>query len=741
MSMGWNLSLPRIHAGDIFLPREVAGLYELAYNLWWTWNPEARRLFNRLHPRAWATYRNPVQVLLAVDRDHWRELLEDETFMGMYSLVLRRFERYLSQRDVSWFAQTYGNETPACVAYFCMEYGLHQSLALYSGGLGVLAGDHLKSASDLGVPLVGVGLLYQHGYFSQTIDADGRQQHIYPEYDFQRLPIRPAAGTTGRSVLVPVPFPDREIWAMVWIAQVGRIPLVLLDTDVPQNDSADRLITNILYTPGREMRLAQELILGIGGVRALEALGLEPAVWHLNEGHSALLQFERIRREMKTRGTSFEEAVAAVRQHTVFTTHTPVPAGHEEFDRGLVERYLAPLFVDLGVESDRWLALGNANGSEVPTRFNLTALALRTSCRRNGVSKINAEVAREMWQGLLPETLPEEERLTWITNGVHPSTWIGAEMRELLARHFGDRWIEVLTSEESGSALEKIPDEELWEAHSAQKQRLGRFLRARLRKQFSRHGLSPDQLRAIERMFDPKVLTIGFARRFATYKRAGLLFRDLERLKAILSHADRPIQVVLSGKAHPADREGQELIQRIFELSRSEQLLGRIFFVEDYDMRVARMLVQGSDVWLNTPRPPLEASGTSGMKAGMNGALNCSVGDGWWPEAYDGKNGWLLPSEAQQGEDGERDSRDAQNLYRLLEEEIAPLFYQRDQAGLPRAWIARMRHAIATIGRGFSSDRMVRQYTERTYRPLASSGKGPRIPEAQAETAVRNAVV
>ncbi len=733
----WPKGLPRLHVGDIHLPREVSGLYELAYNLWWSWSPEARRLFNRLDPRAWATYRNPVQVLLAVDRDHWRELLEDETFMGMYSLVIRKFERYLEGRASSWFAETYGSFDDSCVAYFCMEYGLHQSLALYSGGLGVLAGDHLKSASDLGVPLVGVGLLYLHGYFSQTIDADGRQQHIYPEYDFQRLPLRPAAGPTGRSVLVSVPFPDREIWAMVWIAQVGRVPLVLLDTDVPQNDSADRLITNILYTPGREMRLAQELVLGVGGVRAIEALGLQPRVWHLNEGHSALLQLERIRQTMKTRGRTFQEAVAEVRQQTVFTTHTPVPAGHEEFDRDLVERYVSPLLSESGVDLDRWLSLGSVDGDRAPSRFNLTALALRTSCRRNGVSKINAGVAKRMWAELVSDSLPPDEQLTWITNGVHPSSWIGPEIRELLARVFGERWFEFLNGPHAEAALARVADEEIWEAHMAQKQRLGRFLRARLRNQFSRHGLSPDELRALERMFDPAVLTLGFARRFATYKRAGLLFTDLDRLQQILSNPERPVQVVLSGKAHPADREGQELIQNIFKLSRSEGLQGKIFFVEDYDMRVGRMLVQGSDVWLNTPRPPLEASGTSGMKAAMNGALNCSVGDGWWPEAYDGENGWLLPSAAHDGENGELDATDAQALYRLLEEEIAPLFYERDQDGPPRRWIARMRHGMATIGRGFSSDRMVREYVERAYWPLAG-GRQPSVepdlvPERQLE--------
>lgn len=717
MTPAWK-KIPRLHVGDIDLPREVAGLYDLAYNLWWTWTPEARRLFSLLGGRAWSTYRNPVEVLITFDRGHWPELLEDDAFLGVYHSVTQKLERYLEGGDETWFDRAGAAAAAGPIAYFCMEYGLHQALPLYSGGLGVLAGDHLKSASDLGLPLVGVGLLYRHGYFSQSIDADGRQQHSYPEHDFSRLPILRAAGPTGRGVVVTVPFPDREIQAQVWIAQVGRVPLVLLDTDVPQNDSADRLITSMLYTAGREMRLAQEIVLGIGGARALEALAIEPAVWHLNEGHSSLLQFERIRRAMAENGRDLEAALADVRRHTVFTTHTPVPAGNEAFDQPLVRRYFDGWWAALGVPAERWTQLGNNDHGEPGQPFNLTALAVRTSARINGVSKLNAEVAAKMWLHLLPESLPAEERMQAITNGVHAPTWTGVELQELFARWFGEAWPRVLGSETGRVAVVEGRDEDLWLAHMAQKRRLARFLRARLRNQFARHGLSPDELRVVERMFDPEVLTIGFARRFATYKRAGLLFSDLIRLRRLVAHPERPVQILLAGKAHPADKQGQELIQHLFQLSQSEQLEGRVFFVEDYDLRVGRKLVQGVDVWMNTPRRPMEASGTSGMKAAMNGALNCSIADGWWPEGFDGHNGWVIAGKECPGDDAAQDREDASALYHLLEEEIVPAFYERDEKGLPRRWIARMKEAIATITPRFSSDRMVRDYTERAYLPL-----------------------
>jgi starch phosphorylase len=729
MKREW-MDLPKLHIADIELPREVAKLYDLAYNLWWTWTPRARELFSMIDSRAWATYRNPVQLLINVDRHHWQEKLDAEQFLESYHRVVQTFDRYLQETDESWFARTFPR-AHGPIAYFCMEFGLHQSLALYSGGLGVLAGDHLKSASDLGLPFVGVGLLYRNGYFRQTIDADGRQQHIYPDYDFTRLPIRPAAGPTGRGVFVTVPLPGRELQVQVWIAEVGRVPLVLLDTDVPQNDAADRPITSTLYTQGREMRLAQEIVLGVGGARALEALGIEPRVWHMNEGHSAFLQFERLRLRLSAGEGDLASIVADLRRHTAFTTHTPVPAGNESFEAPMVRKYFGSWWEALGVPEETWMALGHTETGEPVQAFNMTALALRSSSRVNGVSKINAEVSAKIWRHLLPDSVPAEERIRAITNGVHPSTWLGQELQELFGRWFGERWSSLLGSETGRMAILEGPDAELWEAHLAQKRRLARFLRARLRMQFARHGLSPDELRTVEKMFDPEALTIGFARRFATYKRAGLLFSDLHRLRQLVANDSRPVQILLAGKAHPADKAGQELIQHLFQLSRSDKLEGRVFFVEDYDMRVGRMLTQGVDVWLNTPRRPLEASGTSGMKAAMNGALNCSIADGWWPEGFDGVNGWVIGGKDAGSDEAAQDREDGLALYHLLEEQIVPLFYDRDEKGLPREWIGRMKEAIAGITPRFSSHRMVRDYCETAYVPLM--GPIPSQPDAETE--------
>lgn len=715
------MQIPCLHISGIELPIEFRRLYDMAYNYWWSWTPRARRLFAAIDSRAWAIYRNPLQMLINLDPSLWSELHEDSTFVQLYESVAAEFERYLDPAADTWFRRAHPGHAGGPFAYFAMEYGLHQSLALYSGGLGVLCGDHLKSASDLGVPLVGIGLLYKHGYFIQNIDADGRQQHIYPAYDFSRLAVRPAAGHTGREVLVTVPFPGREVTAKVWIAQVGRVPLLLLDTDVPQNDPADRPIGSILYTPGREMRLAQELLLGVGGVRALHALGIEPSVWHLNEGHSVLLVLERLRELLSRGGAPLAEAVDRVRRRTVFTTHTPVPAGNEQFEPHVARKYLEPWSGLLGLPVEELLALGNADHGEPEQNFNLTAMSVRASSFVNGVSRINAEVANGMWWHLFAEKATLAPKVEAVTNGVHPPTWLGTEMQRLFTGRLGADWnAQINAPEEFAAKIAALPDAELWETHQAQKARLARFTRSRLRTQQARYGVAPEELRALEGYFDVDALTIGFARRFATYKRAALLFSDLHRLRALVNHPERPVQILLAGKAHSADRAGQELIQHLYQLSCSPELKGRVFFLEDYDMRVGRMLVCGVDVWLNTPRPPQEASGTSGMKAAMNGALNCSIADGWWPEAADGTNGWVIDSGGRSDDEGQQDRDDALALYRLLEEEIVPLYYARDAAGLPGGWIARMKRSIATITPAFSSLRMVRDYCDRAYVPAAA---------------------
>ncbi len=708
--------IPTLHVTEIELPRELEQLYELAYNLWWSWTPRARAVFSSIDSAKWSLYRNPVQLLINVDPRRWYPLLDNEDFRTRYQTVIRELEDYLQGGETTWYARRHGAPDGERIAYFSMEFGLHQSLAIYSGGLGVLSGDHCKAASDLGLPLTAVGLLYRQGYFQQTLDADGFQQHTYPEYDFTRLPLRPIATATGREAKVSVPLPGRDVQARLWLAQVGRVPLVLLDTDVEENDPADRPITNQLYVSGREMRLLQEMVLGIGGVKALAELGIEPTVWHLNEGHSVFLQLERLRELARGERLDAEPAFERLRRNTVFTTHTPVEAGNERFDAPLIDKHFGAWSGETGVALDDLLALGRAHEGE--ETFNLTALAIRTSSWTNGVSRLHGEVSSRMWRHLFPEG--GEAPIHAITNGVHARTWLGPEIQELLERHLGSGWESMLLSPDGWERLLDVPDAEVWAAHRAQRERLGRFTVSRLRDQAARHGASPDELRAISALFDPHALTIGFARRFATYKRAKLVFSDEDRLRALLADEDRPVQMLFAGKAHPADRPGQELIRHIFELSRRDGFTGKVFFLENYDIRMGRMLVQGVDLWLNTPRRPLEASGTSGMKVAMNGGLNFSIADGWWPEGHDGENGWVIGSNGDSGPDeAQQDSEDARSLYETLGAEIIPLFYDRDGDDLPHRWLGRMKRSMASLTPRFSASRMVRDYAEQAYLPAA----------------------
>lgn len=707
-------SIRTIPAADIEIPSELSGLYDLAYNLWWTWQPHTSQLFSAIDPARWSLDHNPVELLINVEPQRWESLLVDDHFLASYHGIMQRLDRYLNDRDGSWFRKTYPGYDGGPVAYFSTEYGWHECLGIYSGGLGILSGDHSKAASDLGIPFVGVGLMYRRGYFRQTVDADGNQQHFYPRNDFRRLPVLPVTHANGRRVRVTVDLPGRSVSLQLWKATVGRVPVVLLDSGCRENDPADREITSILYVRGREMRLCQEIVLGIGGVRALRELGIEPEVWHMNEGHSALLSVERIR-EQARRGHGFAQALAETRERAVFTTHTPVPAGNETFDANLVRKYL-----EVGAEGadlDDLLALGRAHPDASDEPFNLTALAIRTSRSTNGVSELHGRVADDMWKHLWPEEAPQP-RVGHVTNGVHLPTWTGSEIAALLRGRFGAGFESDVLDDAIASAVSSIPDAELWTAHGAQKKRLLTFTRLRLLEQLARHGRSPDELRAIKDILSPDALTIGFARRFATYKRAALIFRDLGRLREILCDPERPVQLLFAGKAHPADRPGQDLVREIFLSSASAEFRGRVVFIESYDMRVARHLVQGVDLWLNTPRRPLEASGTSGMKAAMNGGLNFSVPDGWWCEGYDPSHGWTI-GEAQAHDDPEvQDREDAESLYRVLQDEIVPCFYDRDpDDGLPRAWIARMKQAMAELSPRFGASRLLRDYTASYYWP------------------------
>jgi starch phosphorylase len=714
--MSRPVSVPTLGGHDFNLPPGLEGLGDLAYNWWWSWTPRAGALFSRIDATVWSRHRNPIPVLLGTDAARWAELIADEDFMVDASRLLDEFTRYLKNGTDSWYRREVvtdpARELTSPIAYFCAEFGIHESMQIYSGGLGILAGDHCKSASDAALPFVAVGLLYRRGYFRQEIDAEGHQEHAHPYLDPAQLPLRRARATDGAALQVKVEFPDRTVRADVWVAQVGRVPLLLLDTDVPMNDPADRPISHILYVRGREMRICQEIILGIGGVRALRALGLEPEVWHLNEGHSAFLLLERARElALEEPGLDMGEALRRVGQNAVFTIHTPVPAGNEVFERGLVRKNLAPWFDATGMAPERLFELGRGRTDDPDAPFDMTAFVLRHAADANAVSQLHARTATHTWQDVAGHPI------TGITNGVHVATWLGRPLRRLYARALGASLASDLTGTEPFERLAIIPAADLWGAHQQQKREMVGFVERRLARQFARHGESPDELRAVQRLLDPSALTIGFARRFATYKRADLLFSDEERLSRILASPERPVQIVLAGKAHPADRPGQGVIQRIFELSRTQRLRGRVLLIEDYDMRVARFLVSGVDIWLNNPRRPMEASGTSGMKAALNAIPSVSILDGWWDEGYNGSNGWAIGGRETLPDDGAQDAADAAELYRLLEEEIVPAFYTRDTDGLPPGWIAEMRAAVEQALWTFSTARMLGEYTDRLYLP------------------------
>ena len=724
-----TLEIQTLQIADLDLPTEVSRLRDLAYDLWWSFNPKASRLFAWIDPEHWRRYHNPVELLINVDPQKWVGLLKDAEFLEAYRQAIESLEASRSARK---FMDERPDFLPGPVAYFSMEFGLHESLGMYSGGLGVLAGDHCKAASDLGLPLFGMGLLYRSGYFRQTVDADGFQQHIYPDYDFARLPVQPVRAASGGPLTVPVDLPGRVVHALVWVARVGGVHVFFLDTDIPLNDPSDRAITGLLYVRGREMRLAQEVVLGVGGVRAIRALGIQPAVWHMNEGHVAMLTLERVR-ERVMRGEDFKDACASVRKNTVFTTHTPVPAGNEVFAFDLVRQHLEPWSRDTGVPTEEIIALGSHEG-----QFNLTTLSIRFAASTNGVSELHGRVSSGMWKHLFPAD--HESPVFAITNGVHTETWIGPEMRAYLVKEMDPEWGSLLLEPEAWQRLRDAPDEGLLAARRAQKERLIRYVRERARKQAAREGSGPSELRRLETLLDPQALTIGFARRFATYKRAVLLLKDFDRAKALLLDPKRPVQLIFAGKAHPADRAGQEYIRQLAALSRGE-LAGRIIFLEDYDIDMARMLVQGVDVWLNTPRKPLEASGTSGQKAAINGALNLSIADGWWAEAFDGENGFLIHGgdatlqEIARGETAEeaasataialagleeaQDQLDAQALYNELETRVIPFFFGSGAPGASPDWIRMMKASIATIAPRFSARRMARDYTLRVYGPAA----------------------
>jgi starch phosphorylase len=710
------------------LPAKLERLRTLAHNLWWSWNHEAIDLFRRLDRDLWeSTGHNPVLMLGTIRQARLEQVAEDDGFMAHCQRVCREFDRYMAGTG-TWYQKVY-DQARERIAYFSAEFGLTESLGIYAGGLGILAGDHLKSASDLGLPLIGVGLLYQQGYFRQYLNPDGWQQELYPENDFYNLPLTLEQQLSGTPLLVEVEYPGRVVKARVWRAQVGRVPLYLLDTNVDANRPEDRDITDQLYGGDDEMRIRQEIMLGIGGIRALEALDLRPTVCHMNEGHSAFLALERIRLLMEEDGLSFAEAREAATGGHVFTTHTPVPAGIDWFHPDQVDRHFSHFYPRLGISRHEFLGLGRMDPTDSGGFFCMAILAMRLAYKTNGVSQLHARVSRGMWQEVWPQVPIDEIPILGITNGIHPRSWISHDMADLYDRYLGPRWIERPAELDLWKRVMRIPDEELWRTHERRRERLVAFARRRLRAQLEQRGSRPSEIRRAEEVLDPEALTIGFARRFATYKRAALLFRDLERLASIMDNKDRPVQLIFAGKAHPRDNPGKELIRQIIHHARRVGFRNRIVFIEDYDMVVARYLVQGVDVWLNTPRRPHEASGTSGMKATANGALNLSVLDGWWDEGYTPDTGWAIGRGEEYGADQAeyQDDVEANAIYDLLEKEIVPLFYERGRDGLPRGWIAKMKAAMRYHAGVFNTNRMVRDYTELCYQP--SAGQSQRLME------------
>ncbi len=698
------------------LPDELAALQRIAYNLCWSWEPEAIELFKRLDPELWKdTRHNPVEMLGILQQTTLEALQSDEGFMSHLAQVDEKLTDYLSAK--TWFDRRYNGNKPMRIAYFSMEFGLHESLPIYSGGLGILAGDHLKSASDLGIPLVGVGLLYRQGYFRQYLNIEGWQQEFYPENDFYNLPLRLERDATGAPLTFDIDMASQRVKVHIWKVQVGRVPLYLLDTNLEENAPEDREITTRLYGGDQDMRIRQEILLGIGGVRALRLLGIEPNVCHMNEGHAAFLALERIRLLMEERKLRFNEAREAVRAGNVFTTHTPVEAGIDHFAADLLEKFLGRYYRSLGISREEFLGLGRQNPRNSHETFCMAVLALRLADHVNGVSQLHGEVSRKMWRNLWPD-LPEEHLpLTSITNGVHIKTWISSEMAGLLIRYLGTRWLDDAADSATWRRVSRIPDAELWRTHRRGRERLVDYARKRLKDQLKQVGATAKEIAVADEVLDPDILTIGFARRFATYKRGTLLLRDIERLARLLNDPTRPVQIIFAGKAHPADHQGKELIRQIVQLSHQEQFRHRIVFLEDYDMAVARHLVQGVDVWLNTPRRPMEASGTSGMKVAFNGGLNMSILDGWWCEGYKGNNGWAIGRGEVYDDMEYQNEVEGRAIYDLLEKEIIPLFYDRGVDGIPRGWISCMKASLQSLCPVFSTDRMVQEYTELFYMP------------------------
>ncbi len=704
------------------LPEMLNPILSLAYNIWYCWNHKGLRLFQHMDRDLWEeTGHNPVDMLSRISQGRIMDLMEDEGFLSQMKKTYEEFEDYIAEKGVYSFLLA--QPIDFTIAYFSMEFGLTESLPIYSGGLGVLAGDHLKSASDLRLPLCGVGLMYKHGYFTQYLSWDGWQQEESPDNDFYHMALMLEQKDSGKPIKISLKLADRECRAQIWKCQVGRVPLYLLDTNLEENHPDERNITGGLYAGNQEDRLRQEILLGIGGMRALDALGIDPMVYHMNEGHSFLVGLERIRNLMKIKNMDFNTAREVVRASFVFTTHTPVPAGNDVFEMGLMEKYLKPYVDDTGIKWSDFLALGRKNPYDDKEGFGATVFALKNSAFRNGVSKLHGQVSRDMWRDIWPHVKTEDVPISSITNGIHIPSWISDEMAELFDRYLGPKWKEDPDNQKVWERIDEIPDAELWSTHQRRRERLVAFARKRLMKQLATRGAKPKDIQRAMETLHPDALTIGYARRFATYKRGLLIFRDIDRLKAILANREFPVQLIVAGKAHPRDHEGKTIIQKIIHIAREEPFRDKIVFLEDYNMNITRYLVEGVDVWLNNPRRPFEACGTSGMKATANGALNVSVQDGWWVEGYHPDLGWSIGNGEVYDNYDYQDQVESKAIYDLLEREIIPLFYERGLDGLPRGWITMMKKSMRSLCPVFNSNRMVEEYTDRCYMAAALNVK------------------
>lgn len=698
------------------LPRRINRLGELAYNMWWTWNPDAQRLYLRIDRELWdATKHNPLLFLRKVERAKLNAVTNNRYYLEFYDRIITAFDEYIQSKD-TWFKRHHTEQAGQKIAYFSMEFGLHEIFPIYAGGLGVLSGDHLKEASDMGLPFVAIGLYYSEGYFQQRITEDGWQESQYIRHALEDLPICQVVDENYRPLTVAIELPNRSVTARIWEIRVGRVPLYLLDTNIPENEPADRALSARLYSGDPEMRIAQEILLGIGGLRALRLLGYHPDIYHMNEGHSAFLVLERMREYIQA-GKSFAEASELITDSNVFTTHTPVPAGNDEFPLWLVDKYFAHVWPDLGLTREQFVDLARHEVSWGES-FSMPVLALRFSQGRNAVSELHGQVTRQMWSFLWPNTPLSDVPIIHVTNGIHTGTWLARRLGHLYDRYLGPDWRDHIDDPEIWEQVNNIPDEQLWAVRRHLKRKLAAFISNLARQRWLNGGVHPIQILASGVMLDPYMLTIGFARRFAPYKRANLILRDVDRLLHLVNRPNMPVQIIFAGKAHPDHESGKLLIQEVYRTVKRSEAGGRLVFLENYDMNIARYLIQGVDVWLNTPRRPNEASGTSGQKAGLNGVLNFSVLDGWWREGYNGLNGWAIGEDRDYDLSNHQDESDAESLYEILENEIIPLYYQeRNSDGLPGDWILRIKESIRTLAPQFSTRRMVKEYVENLYLP------------------------